>query len=226
MRKWVLIFLLLVNVITFFGFTMLDNQSSRGVDVEPEQAFELRLVSEVSPQSLIKISDQKVLPLAALSSSIDSQCLQYEGINDENEADKIVAFMVEQGLDPVILVEYSVGASYALVLPVPLSGTSEKDLIERFRKNNIVIVPSNAVTGKFLTVGVYSNRVSAQKRMSDLSMLSSALEIKETNAADESYLIQLKGIVDRKLINKINDVIKNTYKLINIDKKECRGLQQ
>ncbi|SIS86093.1 hypothetical protein [Neptunomonas antarctica] len=224
MRKWVVIFLLLANVVTFFGFTMLNNESSQSVDMEIEQAFELRLVSEVSPQSLIKISDQKASQLSSLYSSIDAKCIQYEGIKDQNEADKIVDFMLGQGLDPIILVGYSEDIRYELVLPVPLSSASEKGLVELFRKNNILLAPSNNFAEKYLTVGIYSNLAAAQKRIDDLLMVSTALEIKQTIGRVESYLIQLKGNIDRKLINKINDVIKNTYKTIKIEKKECKGV--
>lgn len=192
MRKWLLIFLLLINVIVFFGFAVRGQKSTDVSNAEIEQAFELRLVSEVAPDSLVKkadLTDQEPVQERV----VDGECVFYEDIENQQKADEIADFMAEQGLEPVILMgALSSAQSY-----------SESEL---------------------LASGYSTHLLAAQQVLVDVLSQADAFEVKEVFEPVGRYSIQLKGTIDRNLINKINEVLKIRYKSLKTGKKVCKGV--
>jgi hypothetical protein len=155
-KKWVLAFLVLANALTFFGFVMLEKPQQEEESLALERAMELRFVTEVPDQALAKRSE----PLVFKESNKDGLCYEYQGIDTQADADQIAAFMTEQGLEPLILLDDAQGA--------------------------------RAKLPEWQEIG--------------------------------QYRVRLQSIIDEKLINKINDVLRDAYKSIKIEKKVCKGV--
>lgn len=100
-KKWILAFLVLANALTFFGFVMLEKPQQAEESLALERAMELRFVTEVPDQALTKRSE----PLVFKESDKDGLCYEYRGIGTQADADQIAAFMTEQGLEPLILLD-------------------------------------------------------------------------------------------------------------------------
>lgn len=145
MRKWILLFLLLLNVVAFFGFMMQSRPDSDPSLSGLDQVLELRLVSEVPVDTLIK----RGTPGSAGASEINGSCFYYGNIDEVSEREEILLFLNEKNLLPV---EYE-------------------------------------TEGAEWRAGVYVSTSSEQE-----------------------------------LINKINNLLKDVFKLIKIEKKVCKGL--
>ncbi|MGY8872376.1 MAG: hypothetical protein ACKVJE_18240 [Pseudomonadales bacterium] len=219
MRKWLLIFLLLANAITFFGFVMIGKKTADKVDVEIEQAFTLRLVSEVAEDSLQKRTGQKLSAVRA--SQALAECIVYEGLSDQSIADGIAGFMVEQGLSPTILVLPPESEKFQLVLSLPETMREKLLLVTPLRESGVLITPSRDFAASEFIIAEFLTRAAAQDKMNGLLMLAERLEIKQLPAVKMRHSIQLSVDIDRNLINKINDVLKNKYKSLKIAKKLC-----
>lgn len=225
MRKWVLIFLLLINVIVFFGFAM-RSSAPRDSDVEVEQAFELRLVSEVAQESLIKIADLR--PQGELQPwFVEGACILYGGVGKQKTADDIAGFLTEQGLSPIILVQANAVKKYHLVVAVPTQLEAKLALESQFKAENIS-PPVVSINEKLLyQLGLYANTEEADKVRRELASVfagSIALQVLEVLGFRNDYFVQLQDDIDRNLINKINDVLKLTYETLKIEKKVCKGV--
>lgn len=226
MRKWVLIFLLLVNVIVFFGFAMRSQNASLRSSVEVEQAFELRLVSEVSQESLVKIADQKsqgdIQPWF-----VEGACIFYEGIKEQKTADEIAGFMTEQGLSPLILMQTMVEKKYYLIAAVPKQPEARLALEVQLKAKNIPVTVVSDNEKAVYQVGAYASVEEVDKVRRALGSSFTgfvALKVQESLDIQSDYFIQLQDDIDRNLINKINDVLKLTYETIKIEKKVCKGV--
>lgn len=227
MRKWVLIFLLLINVIVFFGFAM-RGSAPRDSDVEVEQAFELRLVSEVAQESLIKIADQR--PQGDIKPwFVEGACILYGGVEKQKTADDIAGFMTEQGLSPLILVKQQATTvkKYHLVVGVPTQLKEKLALETQFKVENISYSVVNINEKSLYQLGVYANAGEAGKGRRELvAVFADAIapQVLEVLGSRNDYFVQLQDDIDRNLINKINDVLKLTYETLKIEKKVCKGV--
>lgn len=161
MRKWLLIFLVLANALLFMGYHLVKKESVVRQNAQ-DDALELKLVSEISKESLIKRESAQLDVDEAMNSSLtnNDECYIYSGIESTKTADTITAFFAEQGIIALIF-------------------------------------------------------------LNDKAQL----EIKAGNApAESSIFLQVKGDIDRNLINKINKVLVNSYKTLIIEKKVCKGV--
>jgi hypothetical protein len=223
MRKWVLIFLLLVNVIVFFGFAMRGQDAYIRSDEEVVQAFELRLVSEVAQDSLIKIADQKkqddIQPWF-----VEGACILYEGISDQKIADKIAGFMSEQGLSPIILVQTVATEKYQLILAVPEEIETRLALESQLQEKDFLLTVANTNAKEFYQFGNYASAEEGDKARQGLLSVSLALQVQAVVGAKKTFSIQLADDIDRNLINKINDVLKLSDETLKIEKKVCKGV--
>lgn len=145
MRKWILLFLLLLNAVVFFGFIMQSRPVSDPVLSGLDQVLELRLVSEVPENTLSRRKTEVDTEQAAL----DGSCYYYSNVHDKKQRDEILLFLNEKDL---LAVEYA----------------------------------SNLAEWR---AGVYISTSS-----------------------------------ERKLINKINNLLKDVFETIKIEKKVCKGL--
>lgn len=219
MRKWILIFLLLANVVALFGFTMFEKKISRQKSVDIERAFTLRLVSEVASESLQKVSSEtKPLIVAGI---VVEECFFYEKIATQSEADVIAGFMVEQGFAPRILVKSVMQDEFKLVIRLPKGEREKQIVVESLRNEGVrVAVSANSIAPEMI-IGKFLTQAAAQMRLDELPALENVLEIREGVYEKMHYSIRLVVDIDRKLINKINDVLKNKYKSLKIVKKVC-----
>ncbi len=161
MRKWILIFLLLANALLFMGYTLIKSPAKSSAVENTEAVLELKLLSEVPVESLVKKQD---LPSTENSNGVmtlEEECYQYQGLETEQEADEVVAFFAEQGINAVIFLSPK---------------ESEAD--------------------------------------------SGSSNLQQNNG----ILVQVGAVVDRNLINRINKVLIDSYKLLNIEKKVCKGV--
>lgn len=103
MRKWSLLFLLLLNVVVLFWFSM-QRQGDTRVTSPARQlsAAELKLVSEVS--------DTQLLERGRLN-----QCYLYGGINARKDWQEISAFMQEYQVAPLLRQSLDVGPAAGMV---------------------------------------------------------------------------------------------------------------
>lgn len=223
MRKWVLIFLLLINVIVFFGFAMRGQNAPARSAVEVEQAFELRLVSEVAQDSLIKIAEQKTQG-DVQAWFVEGACISYEGIKEQKLADSIAGFMAEQGLNPIILIEAGVAGKYQLLLAVPELIEARLALESRLQQEAISLTVTNIHAKQVYQFGNYASTGEAEKARLGLLSVSLGWQVEEVLSTPRTFSIQLVDDIDRNLINKINDVLKLTYKTLIIEKKVCKGV--
>ncbi|SFG91374.1 hypothetical protein [Neptunomonas qingdaonensis] len=223
MRKWLLIFLLLLNVIVFFGFAMRGQETPARPDVEVEQAFELRLVSEVAPDSLIKIAEQpEQRDIQAWF--VEGACIAYEGIKEQKSADDIAGFMAEQGLSPIILMQTVTAEKYQMVVTVPDEREARLTLESRLQANGITLIMANINDEAVYLIGSYASAGEAENAQRGLLSVSSELQLHKVLDTQRAFSVQLADDVDRNLINKINDVLKLTYETLKIEKKVCKGL--
>ncbi|WP_028470527.1 hypothetical protein [Neptunomonas japonica] len=219
MRKWLLIFLLLANVITFFGFVMTNVKPVNRADVEIEQAFVLRLVSEVAEGSLQKRPAQKLS--GSRAGEVLAECIVYEGLGNQSIADAVAGFMVEQGLSPTIIVTPAEGEKFQLVLSLPKRMRDKLLLVAPLRESGILVTPRRDFLASEFVIAEFLTQAGAQDKLNGLLMLAQRLEIKHLLAVKSRYSIQLSADIDRNLINKINDVLQKKYKSLKIVKKPC-----
>lgn len=223
MRKWLLIFLLLINVIVFFGFAMRGQEAPARPDVEVEQAFELRLVSEVAPDSLIKIAEQQEQG-DIQAWFVEGACISYEEIKEQKSADDIAGFMAEQGLSPIIFMQTVAAEKYQVVVAVPDEVEARLALESRFQTKGISLTMANINDEAVYQIGSYASADEAEKARLGLLSVSTELQLHEVLDTQRAFSVQLADDVDRNLINKINDVLKLTYETLKIEKKVCKGL--
>lgn len=223
MRKWLLIFLLLINVIVFFGFVMQGQEAPARPDVEVEQAFELRLVSEVAPDSLIKIAEQQEQG-DAQAWFVEGVCISYEGIKDQKSADDIAGFMAEQGLSPIIFMQTVAAEIYQVLVAVPDETEARLALESTFQAKGISLTLADINGEAVYQVGNYASAEEAEEARLGLLSVSIELQLREVVGTQSAFFVQLADDVDRNLINKINDVLKLTYETLKIEKKVCKGV--
>ncbi len=223
MRKWLLIFLLLINVIVFFGFVMQGQEAPARPDVEVEQAFELRLVSEVAPDSLIKIAEQQEQG-DAQAWFVEGVCISYEGIKDQKSADDIAGFMAEQGLSPIIFMQTVAAEKYQVLVAVPDETEARLALESTFQAKGISLTLADINGEAVYQVGNYASAEEAEEARLGLLSVSIELQLREVVGTQSAFFVQLADDVDRNLINKINDVLKLTYETLKIEKKVCKGV--
>lgn len=219
MRKWLLVFLLLANVVAFYGFVMTAEKPVSQLDVEIEQAFTLRLVSEVAEGSLEKRSAHKLADIKA--GEVLAECVVYEGFVNQSDADAVAGFMVEQGLLPTIIVGPSEGEKFQLVLSLPKTMREKLLLVAPLRESGVLVTPSRDFVASEFVIAEFQTQAGAQDKMNSLLMLAERLGIKHQLAVKKRYSVQLSVDVDRILINKINDVLQKKYKSLKILKKPC-----
>lgn len=92
-RKWLLIFLLLSNVLVFFGYSMLSPHVQKTTSA-PDGGVALRLVSELPDALLVKREVDSSLSVSAVNKV--QQCWYYGALQNRQEADALVVFFQEQ----------------------------------------------------------------------------------------------------------------------------------
>jgi hypothetical protein len=221
MRKWVLIFMLLTNVIVFFGFVMLAEKSVSEVDVEIEQANTLRLVSELTENDLQKRTEQKVPDVGR---QVLAACYFYEGFVGEAVADNVAGFMITQGLSPTILVRPPEREKYQIVLSLPDTMREKLLLVTPLRESGVLVIPARDFVDSEFVIAELLTRDEAEEKLNGLLMLAQRIKIKHLPAMGTRHSIRISEDIGRNLINKINDVVRKKYKLIKIVKKPCKGV--
>lgn len=208
----------------FFGFVMRGSGSPAQSDVKIEQAFKLRLVSEVAQESLVKITDKNNKEKVQ-AWFVGGECIWYEGVEDQASADEIADFMAEQGLNPIIFMENDESVRYQLVLHVAKSEEIPTDFLVALHARSEFFTNDNLNSEGSYLIGEYPALQDAEKAKFDFLSLYEKLTVQEVFKRERHYSIQLQDATDRKLINKINDVLKVTYKTLKIEKKKvCKGL--
>lgn len=221
MRKWVLLFLLLANVLVFFGYSMLQAPEKRYATLEISRALELRLVSEVPTEALRHWSENAPQDESAQTGAI--QCLEYSGIRQQTDADEIVRFLTEQGMEPLILLDYARARRFHLLLPVPSGVESQQRLLARFQALQAKLQPWPQNPDYYL-IGEYASRSLAERQKAALGKLAMTAQVGQAPAMVQGYRIRLKAPESSDLLNRINGLLQETYSQLKIEKKRCQGV--
>ncbi len=97
MRKWVILFLVLLNVVVFFGFTMHPQSKVDRSIADLDQIMELRLVSEVPKSTLVRRAKTQ----NGTSAGVAGSCYYYSDVTELPQREEILLFLSEEGLMPV-----------------------------------------------------------------------------------------------------------------------------
>lgn len=109
-RKWVLIFLLLINVLVFFGYSMLmPRWHDRAASTEG--GVELRLISEM-PESLLVRKTQGV----SKEGGRGRVCWYYNAVQNRDQVDALTTFFQEQAVVSDLDVQLSTQGGGSIML--------------------------------------------------------------------------------------------------------------
>lgn len=95
-RKWVLIFLLLTNVLVFFGYSMLMPRWNERA-ISAEGGVELRLISEM-PESLLVRKESSVSSSVSKDGGRGRVCWYYNAVQNRDQVNALTTFFQEQAV--------------------------------------------------------------------------------------------------------------------------------
>lgn len=109
-RKWIVIFLLLTNVLVFFGYSMLVPQWNERA-ASTEGGVELRLISEM-PESLLVRKELGV----SKEGRGGRVCWYYSAVQNRDEVNALTTFFQEQGVVSDLDVQLPIQGSGSIML--------------------------------------------------------------------------------------------------------------
>lgn len=207
MMRWFFLFLLLANAITLLWHS-LHVAPVVQAERQAEASIQLRLVSELA--SVDEIPKK-------------SECFYFRGLEAEVEALAVSSLINEKGFVADVVsrlssVEY--GYQLLVLLPERLElKLTAMDIIERH--GGFLVEQDADDEYRFEEI---ADKSVALSKMEMLRAEGLNVELQPRQKLIKYYDVRVKQSIDRKLPNKIKEVVKERYSLQKIEKKVCKGV--
>ena len=215
MMRWLALFMLLANALLLLWYALQKPVEESVQQDTKGQVKELRLVSELNPQTLV---------LRKLQSDSASSCVEFSGFDSEVSADAVKKFVYEQGFEAEIdRRSESVIADIALILVMPNELNARLEALEYIEARERTVIDEAELGAEYVLKG-YSDAAEARRVVDKLQLLGIETRIEYEKIEKTAYLVRVFESIDRKLSNEIKEVVLESYSLQKNEKKVCEGV--
>lgn len=222
MRKWLVAFLLLSNALLFFGFVMIQGSFKEdGVD-ETLQGVPLVFVKDAQVQLVprVDVADSRQQDVER---EVVRSCYILSGIASKRSADEVSDFLIEQRYQPLVTTVTREGLMYDVVVNKGWQDRLEE--VAGILLQNDIRLRSVARDGEpVLLAGEFDDLRDAEALLVKAGAQKKHLVIQQRKTDKVFYNVRYGFDVGDKLVNKINAVLRDSYKNLKIEKKLCKGV--
>lgn len=222
MRKWLVAFLLLSNALLFFGFVMIQGSFKEdGVD-ETLQGVPLVFVKDAQVQLVprVDVADSRQQDVER---EVVRSCYILSGIASKRSADEVSDFLIEQRYQPLVTTVTREGLMYDVVVNKGWQDRLE-EVAGRLLQNDIRLRSVARDGEPVLLAGEFDDLRDAEALLAKAGAQKKHLVIQQRKTDKAFYNVRYGFDVGDKLVNKINAVLRDSYKNLKIEKKLCKGV--
>lgn len=218
--RWVFLFLLLANAISLFWYAQQEEVSAKQQAEQPGGQT-IRLLSEMPEGSLVLRNDSQ----GAVDSLENAVCLLYRGFKEKPQAQEVENILQRQGaITRLSVTEQDEVIAYSLNVTISSQLTTRLQHLEVLAEEGLLKPEQMDEVGLDLIVGRYKDVADAEQQQQRLLAQGVTAELAPEYRNSNRYNVAVVRGIDRNLSNKINEVVKNSYSWIKIEKKVCEGV--
>lgn len=212
MLRWCCLFALLANATMLLWYSSQISTSATRAEENIGSTGTLRLVSEINPKSLVWLKPRK--------SELYS-CVEFTNFKSFVNAKAVQQLVVEEGFDAEVLAEDKViKYNYRIVLVLPDGLEDRLDTLDYLELQEGIELEEEALGFEYELMR-FKNKQDAELKFSELQAVGISSQVKYDEGQQQRFTVRVFELIDRKLSNKIKEVVLESYSLEKNEKKVC-----
>lgn len=212
MLRWCCLFALLANAIMLLWYSsQISTSVTRAADIIGSTGT-LRLVSEINPKSLVWLKPRE---------SETYSCVEFANFKSVVNARAVQQLVMEEGFEAEVLAEDKVikhNFRIAVVLPDGLE--DRLDVFDYLEQQEGIELQEQALGFEYELMR-FKNKQDAELKSSELQAIGISSQVKYDEEQRQRFIVKVFESIDRKLSNKIKEVVLESYSLEKNEKKVC-----
>jgi hypothetical protein len=212
MLRWCCLFALLANAIMLLWYSSQISTSAIRAQGNIGSAGTLRLVSEINPKSLVWLKPREP--------EIYS-CVEFTNFKSVVNAKAVQRLVVEEGFEAEVLAEDKViQYNYRIALILPDGLGDRLDVFDYLEQQEGIELQEQALGFEYELMR-FKNKQDAELKSSELQAIGISSKVKYDEEQQQRFIVRVFESIDRKLSNKIKEVVLESYSLEKNEKKVC-----
>ncbi|MAY41803.1 MULTISPECIES: hypothetical protein [unclassified Neptuniibacter] len=212
MLRWCCLFALLANAIMLLWYSSQVSTSATRVEENIGSTGTLRLVSEINPKSLVWLKPRE---------SELSSCVEFAGFKTIVNAKAVQQLVVEEGFEAEVLAEDKViQHNYRIALVLPDGLEDRLDTLDYLEQQEGIELQEQALGFEYELMR-FKSKKDAELKLSELQVVGISSQVRYDEEQQQRFIVRVFESIDRKLSNKIKEVVLGSYSLEKNEKKVC-----
>lgn len=212
MLRWVCLFGMLANALVLLWYSSQIGMSVTRTEGGVGSTDTLRLVSEINPNSLVWLKPK--------TSEIYS-CVEFSGFKAVINAKAVLQLVMEEGFEAEVLSEDKIiEHNYRIVLALPDELEARLDALDYLEKHEGIELQERALGFEYVLMH-FEDEQDAELKSSELHAVRISNQVNYDEEVQKRFTVRIYESIDRKLSNKIKEVVLESYSLEKNEKKVC-----